>query len=216
MLEGRERTSLVDRQKPRVAGFSERAGYVHATANRRAQSTSRPQIHEADWLWPWVVENNRFYEWTKLPLMCGRNETYINTGSLALPWQLGANMEFLQWSCDDVANWIESLGYPYYRVCCHAPPDATEIWPACQNLKYIWDFFFPLWLKSQFLSLSQACFTENLVNGRKLIYVNCVYLPRLGITNFKDMQVEQTDSYLLFTPILLSIYLSTLYIISSY
>ncbi|XP_075900863.1 sterile alpha motif domain-containing protein 15-like isoform X2 [Nelusetta ayraudi] len=58
-------------------------------------------------------------------------------------------MEFLLWSCEDVASWIASLGFPYYR----------------------------------------ECFTENLVNGRKLIYVNCVYLPRLGITNFKDMQV---------------------------
>lgn len=40
-------------------------------------------------------------------------------------------------------------------------------------------------------SVLQECFTENLVNGRKLIYVNCVYLPRLGITNFKDMQVTR-------------------------
>ena len=22
----------------------------------------------------------------------------------------------LQWSCDDVADWIEGLGYPYYKV----------------------------------------------------------------------------------------------------
>lgn len=25
-------------------------------------------------------------------------------------------MEFLLWSCEDVANWIASLGFPYYRV----------------------------------------------------------------------------------------------------
>ncbi|CAJ1077402.1 sterile alpha motif domain-containing protein 15 [Xyrichtys novacula] len=62
---------------------------------------------------------------------------------------LAGNMEFLQWSCHDVANWIETLGFPQYKV----------------------------------------CFTDNLITGRKLIYVNCIYLPRLGITDFKDMQV---------------------------
>ncbi|KAK2856439.1 hypothetical protein Q5P01_005174 [Channa striata] len=61
---------------------------------------------------------------------------------------LAGNMAFLQWSCDDVAGWIESLGYPQYK----------------------------------------ACFTDNLITGRKLIYVNCIYLPRLGITDFKDIQ----------------------------
>nr|XP_033503684.1 sterile alpha motif domain-containing protein 15-like [Epinephelus lanceolatus] len=58
-------------------------------------------------------------------------------------------MEFLQWSCHDVAGWIESLGFPQYK----------------------------------------ACFTENFITGRKLIYVNCIYLPRLGVTDFKDMKV---------------------------
>ncbi|XP_074541622.1 sterile alpha motif domain-containing protein 15-like [Halichoeres trimaculatus] len=62
---------------------------------------------------------------------------------------LTGNMEFLHWSCSDVARWIESLGFPQYK----------------------------------------ACFMDNLITGRKLIYVNCIYLPRLGITDFKDMQV---------------------------
>ncbi|KAK1888574.1 Sterile alpha motif domain containing protein 15 [Dissostichus eleginoides] len=62
---------------------------------------------------------------------------------------LTGNMESLHWSCQDVARWIESLGFPQYK----------------------------------------ACFTENLITGRKLIYVNCIYLPRLGITDFKDMKV---------------------------
>lgn len=35
----------------------------------------------------------------------------------------------------------------------------------------------------------QACFTDNLITGRKLIYVNCIYLPRLGVTDFKHIQV---------------------------
>ncbi|KAJ8410336.1 hypothetical protein AAFF_G00203170 [Aldrovandia affinis] len=55
---------------------------------------------------------------------------------------------FLHWSCEDVAKWIESLGYPHYT----------------------------------------ACFTENFITGRKLIYVNCLHLPRLGITDFEDMK----------------------------
>eukprot|EP00063_Salmo_salar_P086440 XP_014061275.1 PREDICTED: sterile alpha motif domain-containing protein 15-like [Salmo salar] len=57
-------------------------------------------------------------------------------------------MAFLHWSCQDVAKWIRSLGYPHYT----------------------------------------ACFTENLITGKKLIYVNCCYLPRLGITDFEDMK----------------------------
>ncbi|XP_017538978.1 sterile alpha motif domain-containing protein 15 isoform X2 [Pygocentrus nattereri] len=57
-------------------------------------------------------------------------------------------MAFLQWSCQDVAKWIESLGYPQYT----------------------------------------ACFTENLITGKKLIYVNCRYLPQLGITDFEHMK----------------------------
>ncbi|KAJ8009483.1 hypothetical protein DPEC_G00089350 [Dallia pectoralis] len=57
-------------------------------------------------------------------------------------------MAFLHWSCQDVAKWIESLGYPQYT----------------------------------------ACFTENLITGKKLIYVNCHYLHRLGITDFEDMK----------------------------
>uniref|UniRef100_A0A3Q3K9C2 SAM domain-containing protein n=1 Tax=Monopterus albus TaxID=43700 RepID=A0A3Q3K9C2_MONAL len=55
-------------------------------------------------------------------------------------------MEVLQWSCDDAARWIESLGFPQYKV-------------------------------------------GNLVTGRKLIHVNSIHLPRLGITDFKDILV---------------------------
>ncbi|XP_051951649.1 sterile alpha motif domain-containing protein 15-like [Xyrauchen texanus] len=58
-------------------------------------------------------------------------------------------MEFLLWSCQDVAHWIETIGFPQYK----------------------------------------ACFSENFITGRKLIYVNCFYLPRLGITDFQHMKV---------------------------
>ncbi|XP_026888264.2 sterile alpha motif domain-containing protein 15 [Electrophorus electricus] len=57
-------------------------------------------------------------------------------------------MAFLRWTCQDVAKWIESLGYPQY----------TE------------------------------CFTENFITGKKLVFVNCNYLPRLGITDFEYMK----------------------------
>lgn len=80
------RAHIISRSAKAARGWflSERAGHVRATANRRAQSNSRPQMHEAYWLWLWVAENNRFYEWTKLPLMCGRN--------VYKPWQPGASM----------------------------------------------------------------------------------------------------------------------------
>ncbi|KAK1150365.1 hypothetical protein AOXY_G34125 [Acipenser oxyrinchus oxyrinchus] len=55
---------------------------------------------------------------------------------------------FMNWSCEDVSKWIESLGYQQYT----------------------------------------ACFTENYINGRKLILVNCSTLPRLGVTDFNDMK----------------------------
>ncbi|KAG9344813.1 hypothetical protein JZ751_010500 [Albula glossodonta] len=55
---------------------------------------------------------------------------------------------FLHWSCQDVAKWIDSLGYPQYT----------------------------------------ACFTGNFISGKKLIYINCCYLPRIGITDFEDMK----------------------------
>ncbi|XP_061667739.1 sterile alpha motif domain-containing protein 15-like [Syngnathoides biaculeatus] len=58
------------------------------------------------------------------------------------------NMAFLQWTCEDVARWIESIGFPQYTL----------------------------------------CFTENCVTGRKLIFVDCAHMPRLGITDFKHMQ----------------------------
>ncbi|KAL4613157.1 sterile alpha motif domain-containing protein 15 isoform X1 [Arapaima gigas] len=55
---------------------------------------------------------------------------------------------FLNWSFQDVAQWVESLGYPQYK----------------------------------------ACFTENFIDGKKLIYINCQYLPRIGITDFGHMR----------------------------
>lgn len=45
------------------------------------------------------------------------------------------------------------------------------------------------WIESLGFPQYKACFTDNLISGRKLIYVNCIYLPRLGVTDFKHMQV---------------------------
>ncbi|XP_030577650.1 sterile alpha motif domain-containing protein 15 [Archocentrus centrarchus] len=45
------------------------------------------------------------------------------------------------------------------------------------------------WIESLGFPQYKACFTENLITGRKLIYVNCMYLPRLGVTDIKHMQV---------------------------
>ncbi|KAM3602224.1 uncharacterized protein V6R79_000108 [Siganus canaliculatus] len=44
------------------------------------------------------------------------------------------------------------------------------------------------WIESLGFPQYKACFTENHITGRKLILVNCTNLPKLGITDFKDMQ----------------------------
>ncbi|XP_002120831.2 sterile alpha motif domain-containing protein 15-like [Ciona intestinalis] len=50
----------------------------------------------------------------------------------------------IHWTCDDVANWIEEIGFPQYRL----------------------------------------CFTNNLIDGRKLILMDASNLPKLGVTDF--------------------------------
>ena len=40
---------------------------------------------------------------------------------------IGDNMEFLQWSCRDVARWVESLGFPQYSVSYHSPVKASRL-----------------------------------------------------------------------------------------
>ena len=37
-------------------------------------------------------------------------------------------------------------------------------------------------------SILQECFTSNLINGRKLIFVDASTLPRLGIHDWKDIK----------------------------
>ncbi|KAI4885420.1 hypothetical protein NFI96_018046 [Prochilodus magdalenae] len=44
------------------------------------------------------------------------------------------------------------------------------------------------WIESLGYPQYTACFTENHITGKKLIYVNCRYLPRLGITDFEHMK----------------------------
>ncbi|XP_019911553.1 sterile alpha motif domain-containing protein 15 [Esox lucius] len=97
---------------------------AYKRTNPFGETKTRPKKYEADWLTS-HDEGDSFY---------GNRHT--------------CKMAFLQWSCQDVAKWIGSLGYPHYT----------------------------------------ACFTENLITGKKLIYVNCRYLPRLGITDFEDMK----------------------------
>ena len=41
------------------------------------------------------------------------------------------------------------------------------------------------------LDCSQACFKDNLINGRKLITVDASSLPRMGITDFEHIKVCQ-------------------------
>ncbi|KAG5846961.1 hypothetical protein ANANG_G00120520 [Anguilla anguilla] len=44
------------------------------------------------------------------------------------------------------------------------------------------------WIESLGYPQYTECFTENFITGKKLIYINCSYLPRLGITDFEDMK----------------------------
>ncbi|XP_062857450.1 sterile alpha motif domain-containing protein 15-like [Trichomycterus rosablanca] len=44
------------------------------------------------------------------------------------------------------------------------------------------------WIRSIGFPQYMGCFTENHITGKKLIYVNCCYLPQIGITNFEHMK----------------------------
>ncbi|KAJ3607060.1 hypothetical protein NHX12_026575 [Muraenolepis orangiensis] len=50
------------------------------------------------------------------------------------------------------------------------------------------------WIESLGFPEYKECFTDNFITGRKLVFVNCCYLPRMGITDFKDMQVSEGSS----------------------
>ncbi|KAM5129177.1 sterile alpha motif domain-containing protein 15 [Mantella aurantiaca] len=45
------------------------------------------------------------------------------------------------------------------------------------------------WIRSKGFPQYEACFTENRINGRKLIHVTCSTLPQMGVTDFQDMKV---------------------------
>ncbi|XP_069494097.1 sterile alpha motif domain-containing protein 15 [Ambystoma mexicanum] len=44
------------------------------------------------------------------------------------------------------------------------------------------------WVASCGFPQYQECFTENFINGRKLIFVNCSNLPQMGINDFEHMK----------------------------
>ncbi|XP_063724844.1 sterile alpha motif domain-containing protein 15-like [Symsagittifera roscoffensis] len=54
----------------------------------------------------------------------------------------------LNWTCEEVQDWIESIGYPQYR----------------------------------------ECFSDNFIDGRKLILMDCSHFPQIGITDFEHMK----------------------------
>ncbi|KAG8562025.1 hypothetical protein GDO81_015564 [Engystomops pustulosus] len=45
------------------------------------------------------------------------------------------------------------------------------------------------WIRRKGFPQYEACFTENGINGRKLIHVTCSTLPQIGVTDFEDMKV---------------------------
>ncbi|XP_028677359.1 sterile alpha motif domain-containing protein 15-like [Erpetoichthys calabaricus] len=44
------------------------------------------------------------------------------------------------------------------------------------------------WIESLGFPQYKECFTDNFIDGRKLIFINCSTLPRIGITDFEDMK----------------------------
>ncbi len=85
----------------------------------------------------------------------------------------------LQWSPEDVAEWIEYLGFSQYKVnfvfaCVWGQAVKASTWVQ----KFNW-----------FIVFKQRCFTDNLINGRKLITVHASSLPRVGITDFEHIKV---------------------------
>ncbi|XP_063295742.1 sterile alpha motif domain-containing protein 15 [Pelobates fuscus] len=44
------------------------------------------------------------------------------------------------------------------------------------------------WIRLKGFPQYEACFTENCINGRKLIHVTCSSLPQMGVIDFQDMK----------------------------
>ncbi|KAM8921308.1 sterile alpha motif domain-containing protein 15 [Pelodytes ibericus] len=44
------------------------------------------------------------------------------------------------------------------------------------------------WIRHRGFPQYEACFTENCINGRKLIHVTCSTLPQIGVTDFQHMK----------------------------
>ncbi|KAM4691064.1 sterile alpha motif domain-containing protein 15 [Rhinophrynus dorsalis] len=44
------------------------------------------------------------------------------------------------------------------------------------------------WIRLKGFPQYEACFTENFINGRKLIHVTCSSLPQIGVTDFQHMK----------------------------
>ncbi|MEE6518444.1 hypothetical protein FKM82_029448 [Ascaphus truei] len=45
------------------------------------------------------------------------------------------------------------------------------------------------WIRRRGFPQYEACFTKNLINGRKLIHVTCSNLPQIGVTDFEHMKI---------------------------
>ncbi|XP_053545231.1 sterile alpha motif domain-containing protein 15 [Bombina bombina] len=46
-----------------------------------------------------------------------------------------------------------------------------------------------LWIRRRGFPQYEECFTENCINGRKLIHINCSTLPQMGVTDFEHMKI---------------------------
>ncbi|KAJ6661237.1 hypothetical protein lerEdw1_015374 [Lerista edwardsae] len=91
----------------------------------------------------------------------------------------------LAWTPEDVADWIERMGFPQYKV---GNWLAKVQIPISSLLNGILNSFILLMEYLHAWEDDQECFTENFISGRKLIFVTCSNLPQMGITDFEHMK----------------------------
>ena len=92
----------------------------------------------------------------------------------------------LEWTPEDVAEWIEHLGFPQYKVgfaCVVVHVLLAKGFKRSILIDHTCGLCF----------FKQRCFSDNLINGRKLITIHGSSLPRVGITDFEHIKVHLVD-----------------------
>ena len=108
----------------------------------------------------------------------------------------------VNWSVEEVADWVQSLGFPQYRVrhlslCIYIVQRSRDyhghtltvesctlyiLWTSIVSRVRILHIYYPLFF--------QECFIVNVVSGRKLVWVTASTLSSMGIADWKHIQVH--------------------------